>query len=85
MRVVPRPGLGRIWSGMDDDAPTPRDFVEFVELSWPMNSVARIVAVAVWGVSAVNRGAVSAAEPIVRCVRTQVAAWCLGCARSVAR
>lgn len=85
MRVDPCPGHGRIWSGMDDDAPVSRNFAGFVELSWPMNSVARIATVAVWDVPGVHQVAVRGAESGIRCVRTQVAAWCLGCARSVAR
>lgn len=85
MGVVPCPGHGCVWPGVDDDAPAPRDFAGFAELTWPINSIAWIVTVAVWGVPAVNRSAVGAAEPIVRCARAQVAAWCWGCARSVAQ
>ena len=85
MGVVPCPRHGCVWSRVDDDAPIPWDFAGFGDLPGSVGSVAWIVAVAVWGVPAANRCAVAGAEPIVRCVRAQVAPRCLGCAWSVAR
>ena len=85
MGVVACPGHGSVWPGVDNDTPVPGGFAGFDVLPGPVSPVAWVITVAVWGVSAVNRCAVGGTESVVRCVRTQVAPRCLGCAWGVAR